>query len=1376
MDGKWVEIPTPTLTPNYAGIGSRNIESYNVKNKETGKWEPRKEYLGKDIENKAKDAIRDVYKKTFQGAQEERVLPSDDYQFEELQVFNAKIAHLQSKMNVDVIMDSTVPTSRVLGASDPRTIAAGKPVILINPKAVFKTTAIHEFAHIFIDAFPGGLKNKRLQKALQELKRTGLYDEVKEGYPELSDEMFEKELLATAIGREGVDIWDSNEKAGMWTAFKNWFFDFLRRAFGLNQSEVTSLTKELLNNTVKTDLLANLSEQDQQEKNFGQQEKDEEVVELENTYNQIVSSIANLRQAIEPRTKKELKVEESKKAGLEKGEKTKYQEVKALDEKLTDEMSRLNETANSRAMLRYVAFSQKSVNEYKSLVSRLTERGKLTPEDIKNIKFFTSVFTMIPDVKQLMLEQYEKGYLKDNNGQKKKRMAVLDKIIADYDTLNQEMLGVSRRIYAQTMVEHSNEHVTAWRKKFEKQYADLESRNATPDDNIYVWVNAKMTANKDKIESEALKFYENQSKKSLSDIHASTGWLVSEKNIANAEIQTVSRMIDAADFEVDRWVQAQAKEVEDSYKEFSKDYASSLGTEERYKKFVDQTDEGSYLISEYKADFLAKYYEANSWMNKNVYEEKFAGIEVTKDGKYTYNGETKELLLPRNGLKVEGTHVFYTEAGITHSMTLQEAIGKSERAYWVEENTDTKKTSYGLDLKPKKSIWANPAYEELSVKDREHLKSMRKMILDAHVLTEGKQTLIEKAGVADFYRLPGVTRSSKARALAGDLKSLVGDSVTDMFKKKEDEFELEAEGTKAADKGKNSIRRMADLTNKQKYDVPIPFRAKLSKSDQSLDIHTILLMNLKEAKNYEQKKKLEAQVHVMIDVMSNRLIPNHSGLQKLAVMHGFSRDKEIQMHLPKEQLPEDVKTLISIMESRIYGIKEKDAGSAAGVNMQKATTTLLKYAGSVALVGNFVNSFVNATTGTVNNLIEAWGGETYNLTNWKNAGVKYWKDSKGLVDDMGSNVHSSRTNMMLDVFNVLGSRESLNNNFEDNSRLKSMMSTSKLRPIAQGGEHMMQSKVMYSVLDNIKVLNKKGEYLDKNGNVTKDVAKAATLDEVMYFERDKKGESVAKLPAWVAATTFSPQPGKQDEILVDARGLIKKKIIDLHGNYDNDLKNKAQREWWGKLLFFLKKWMESTTLRRFRGYATALKKSEELRDVDKYYSEDMKQYQEGYYVTAARFIKNSLLPAAKELKFEAITADYKNMSKHEKANMRRLVAEFGMMTLTVLAYAAMGGFDDEPDDETLMARYFLRRELSELTFYLNPAETIKLMKNPTASISVIERYTKVLGQFMSPTERYEQGVNEGRLKLWVKTKKALPYWAQTEKDYKASLRFLQIMD
>ena len=64
----FIEWDTPTLTKNFAGIGSRDIESYNVQDKETKQWKPRKEYLGKEKEEKAKQAIRDVYANTFQTA------------------------------------------------------------------------------------------------------------------------------------------------------------------------------------------------------------------------------------------------------------------------------------------------------------------------------------------------------------------------------------------------------------------------------------------------------------------------------------------------------------------------------------------------------------------------------------------------------------------------------------------------------------------------------------------------------------------------------------------------------------------------------------------------------------------------------------------------------------------------------------------------------------------------------------------------------------------------------------------------------------------------------------------------------------------------------------------------------------------------------------------------------------------------------------------------------------------------------------------------------------------------------------------------------------------------------------------------------------
>lgn len=62
---EFVETETPTLTKNFAGVGSRDIESYNIKDKDTGEWKAREQYKGKAIEEAAKQAIRDVYENTF---------------------------------------------------------------------------------------------------------------------------------------------------------------------------------------------------------------------------------------------------------------------------------------------------------------------------------------------------------------------------------------------------------------------------------------------------------------------------------------------------------------------------------------------------------------------------------------------------------------------------------------------------------------------------------------------------------------------------------------------------------------------------------------------------------------------------------------------------------------------------------------------------------------------------------------------------------------------------------------------------------------------------------------------------------------------------------------------------------------------------------------------------------------------------------------------------------------------------------------------------------------------------------------------------------------------------------------------------------------
>lgn len=73
---------TPILTKNFAGVGSRDIENYNVQ--KDGKWQPREEYVGKEKEEKAKQAIRDVYEKTFNQSNQDINNQTEEVNFAEL--------------------------------------------------------------------------------------------------------------------------------------------------------------------------------------------------------------------------------------------------------------------------------------------------------------------------------------------------------------------------------------------------------------------------------------------------------------------------------------------------------------------------------------------------------------------------------------------------------------------------------------------------------------------------------------------------------------------------------------------------------------------------------------------------------------------------------------------------------------------------------------------------------------------------------------------------------------------------------------------------------------------------------------------------------------------------------------------------------------------------------------------------------------------------------------------------------------------------------------------------------------------------------------------------------------------------------------------
>ena len=707
-------------------------------------------------------------------------------------------------------------------------------------------------------------------------------------------------------------------------------------------------------------------------------------------------------------------------------------------------------------------------------------------------------------------------------------------------------------------------------------------------------------------------------------------------------------------------------------------------------------------------------------------------------------------------------------------MATSAAIGRSELDLWVSENVEAVRDEEGrLKTKPKGSKWINKNYQRLSEKERTQLEWFTDRIVEADEKYEGVNSLIHETFGQRFINLPGVLKTDAQRLVQGDIGNAIKYQVSKFSEKQKDDFETE---DSSKDGLKDSFKRVfADIANREKLGRPTPFRSKLKEGEQSFDLHTIVLMNSIAAENYTQKEDTENTFKLVLEVMKNRKVPLTGALGKKKKIHATQKDPVELSKDSSDGTFNDVMQARNILESRIYGIKSKDSGSikilGKEADVNQVTKNLLKYAGMTSLVGNIPNSIVNTSMGKINNFIEAMGGEHFNYRDLLKAKKTYWSDIQDVLGDWGSNVDKSRTNMFLNAWNVMGGKEYLGSRFEENTRGQALMKMNTLRPLAKGGEHMMQAQVMYAVMHHIKVMNKDGKWIDSKGKVVSKKKDAASLDEMIEFVPTEDGGIEMILDKNVDATTHTLEGG-HSKIMVQTRNLIKYKIRELHGNYDSETQAAAQRSFWGKLAFFLRKWIEEGYFRRWRGIKTGGKKSENLSEQEKFFSQDAKAYREGYYITAYRFIKTTLIPALRQMDMEMIKTGHASLSAHEIANFKKVIAEVTMIALTMMASAMM----DDDDEDTVFVRYVLRRQMSELKFFFHPGEAMKIAMTPTAATGVIRNLIATFNQLLSgPGEVYQQGPHKGKRKLTVKALKNVPLVKQTQTDFQSSLNYLNTM-
>ena len=156
-------------------------------------------------------------------------------------------------IDVDVVLDPTLQENAKVEGTGP-----GSARITINPNSTFSDTVIHEFGHVYVDLL--GVNHPLVRQAINQLKDTQLWKDVSKAYPELSGNALAKEVLVTAMGREGAEIYNDTRKQSKWRTLLNKIFRAIGKLFGVEPNAARELSRQMLSNKMQRQFTGSISE------------------------------------------------------------------------------------------------------------------------------------------------------------------------------------------------------------------------------------------------------------------------------------------------------------------------------------------------------------------------------------------------------------------------------------------------------------------------------------------------------------------------------------------------------------------------------------------------------------------------------------------------------------------------------------------------------------------------------------------------------------------------------------------------------------------------------------------------------------------------------------------------------------------------------------------------------------------------------------------------------------------------------------------------------------------------------------------------------------------------------------------------------------
>lgn len=508
------------------------------------------------------------------------------------------------------------------------------------------------------------------------------------------------------------------------------------------------------------------------------------------------------------------------------------------------------------------------------------------------------------------------------------------------------------------------------------------------------------------------------------------------------------------------------------------------------------------------------------------------------------------------------------------------------------------------------------------------------------------------------------------------------------------------------------IQQFGEIVEGMKV-IPVLYSNNMPAEDVSLDLISSVLLFDESSLQYEAASKVETLGLATLESLKTNKPLKTDAKQNKIISEAAKKAGILswEKYLKKHNDNNIAALLEAFIDMQIYGIKMIDAKQEVFgkvVDLNKIANNLMGFSAFTQIGANPIGSAANSLQANAQILIEAAAGDFFDTKELAWAKATYAAHLGDYVKDFTQPTAKSLIGQLTELYDPMqGEYRDQYGRKISMSALKKAWSTNTWFFLQNQGEHAIQVQALLAMLKRKKVTR------IVNGK----------KEEISLYDAYELGsDGNIKLKSGVKLEGNLTENGLVDIDLQNSLHAINKRM---HGVYNNFDKIVLEREWWGRLLIMYRKFFVPGLKRRYKSYGL---------------DQELGLPTEGYYNTFFRL----LIKQTKEMFAELSPFNTESkLTPLEKKNLARASREMGVILSTgVLVMLLNSLYEAADDDEKKLYAYpllFAMRLNQETVGFLNPLMQYKVLKNPMAVQSTIEKVIKLFHQLASnPLEEYER--------------------------------------